>query len=115
MSWSRVDGWLRQLDRDAAAGELGRRRVFYLPAFVAGGAVVGPLLGYALGIGLTFFLPETSSVPGPNGVPMVTPTDNSAVPVLMAALGLLAGLGLGILGAVWHARRQARRQRHLPS
>ena len=108
VSWSRADAWLRQLDRDASAGELGRRRVVYLPAFVALGTVLGCLLGYALGIGLTFFLPETSTVPGPDGAPMVVPTDNSTVPVLVAAAGLLVGFVAGVFGAVLRSRRQAR-------
>jgi hypothetical protein len=108
MSWSHVDGWLRRLDRDASAGLLGSRRVAYLPAFVAGGAVFGVQLGYTLGIGLTIVLPEMTSVPGPDGTSMAVPTDNSGVPVLAAAAGSLAGLALGLAAAVRRSRRQAR-------
>ena len=81
----------------------------YVPGLIAVGVVLGPLLGYALGIGLTLLLPATSTVRGPDGRLMSLPTDNTGVPVLTSGVGLLVGLGLAIFVATQRVRRHARR------
>lgn len=104
MGLRRIGEWLRQLDRDASAGRLYSRRVAYVPAW----GLAGAMLGAAIAFGLTFLLPETSTVRSPNGQQEVLPVDNSGAVVLLPLAGLLLGLVVGVVAALWRTRRGGR-------
>ena len=96
-----IGEWLRQLDRDAAAGRLYSRRAVYVPAWGAASAVLGAVLAF----GLVFLLPETTTVRGPSAKQEVLPRDNSGAVVLLPTAGLLVGLVVGVAAALWRTRR----------